>query len=348
MQPQTLSQRAVIIGPYFLHNFGDDLIGLVIAQQLQRLRYEVTIPGLGAENARWLGIHSSDSNASPLRSANLIINGGGGTLGDTGVNPSEGHRIRLLKASLYGRLKGRPVITTAMGAGPLSRFRGRLTTRMICALSQRIGVRDYESQATLQTIGVPSRKITTGADVALLAADLPFISSTNENKLGIQFDINPYLPTPNSKGLPQHSIRNKLIEYIDTKPHQVLLLRNSDRPSDLLDYTTANPETLNYTLMPDFLSGLTRLRCIVTSHLHLAIAAYANRIPCFSVYVREKTARFYRQIGRPERALPLDRARTTDIEQFIESAKEATWQEYDEKNLTHLKAESRRLLQIIE
>lgn len=339
-------KRAVIIGPYLLHNFGDDLIGLLLAQHLQRNNYSVSIPGLSAANAKWLGIDVATSTETALRDADLIVNGGGGTLGDTGVRPSEGHRKRLLKASLYGRLRRRHVITTAMGAGPLTRRRGILTTRAICALSSHVGVRDEESRATLEAIGVPSRKITTGADVALLADRLPFPRHRPTGKIGVQFDIAPYLNESNNGN--EHKIQKELVRYVDAHDENIVLLRNSGRPSDLLQYTQKNVPGLNYTYMPDFLGGLTQPRCVITSHLHIAIAAYANRIPCFSLYVREKTARFYRQIDRPERAIPLSEATPDHLISFLREAETTHWDPKDEEKLTELKNQSTTLLHLLD
>lgn len=346
METNERKKRAVIIGPYLIHNFGDDLIGLILAQHLQHNNYSVTIPGLSATNARWLGLEFSTSTRSALRGADLIVNGGGGTLGETGIRPSEGHRKRMLKAALYGGLQRKSIVTTAVGAGPLTRRRGVFITRAICALSSAVGVRDDESHATLEAIGVPSHKITTGADVALLTDHLPFPKRHSADKLGIQFDIAPYVTEANNGN--EHEIQKELARYVDAHDDNVKLLRNSDHPPDLLQYTNKNIPTLQYTYMPDFLCGLVQLRCVITSHLHIAIAAYANRIPCFSLYVREKTERFYRQIERPERAMPLSGAQKDDLMSFLSEAEKAEWQPKDEEKLKELKKYSKDLLRLLE
>src|SRR5690606_27259768 len=50
----------VIVGPYLLHNFGDDLIGAVLAKHMQERGRAVAIPNLGWKNAEWLQlIHSA-------------------------------------------------------------------------------------------------------------------------------------------------------------------------------------------------------------------------------------------------------------------------------------------------
>jgi len=75
--------------------------------------------------------------------------------------------------------------------------------------------------------------------------------------------------------------------------------------------------------------------------------AYSQRIPCFSLYVREKTKRFYDQIGHPERAIDLSTATVKDFEKLIEAAQNAEWTDRDEETLTRLQGEARTLLDFV-
>jgi polysaccharide pyruvyl transferase WcaK-like protein len=96
------------------------------------------------------------------------------------------------------------------------------------------------------------------------------------------------------------------------------------------------------------LPRLAGLKAIFTSHLHLAIAAYSQRIPCFSLYVREKTKRFYHQIGHPERAVALNGATVGDLQKIIEKAEKVHWTKKDEEKLQFLKQNAQKLLKILD
>lgn len=80
---QAAWKKAVIVGPYRIHNFGDDLVGAIIAKHLQRRGYSVTIPLLEKQNADWLGTHYAERYGKLIEEADTIVVGGGGILSDT-------------------------------------------------------------------------------------------------------------------------------------------------------------------------------------------------------------------------------------------------------------------------
>jgi hypothetical protein len=63
--------------------------------------------------------------------------------------------------------------------------------------------------------------------------------------------------------------------------------------------------------------------------------------------VREKTRRFYEQIGHPERAIDLRVATLDDFKRFIAATEVATWTDEDEATLQRLKREAQKLLDFV-
>jgi len=339
-------KKASIIGPYRYHNFGDDLIGAIIAKYLQSKNYSTTIPLLSKENSELLGLEIQNCRKKAIKDSNLVVIGGGGILGDSGIRPDDHYRIIGLKAALYARLLGKKVITTAVGAGPLEYYKSRVLTRFLAYLSGKVGVRDLESNQFLANMGINKNKLIQGADIALLCEDYFSIKKTESKKIGIQFDIDHFNDIRENSDL--DNLKKVIVEYVERNKSNTILISNGSNKSQLLEEMNFTCDTLCYNNLHTFLDSLSRLRAIFTSHLHLAIAAYSLKIPCFSIYVREKTKRFYNQIGRPERAVDIKTATVNDFGRLISEAEKATWTDEDEERLISLKIESNKLLEILD
>jgi polysaccharide pyruvyl transferase WcaK-like protein len=338
--------KATLIGPYASHNFGDDLIGAVLAECLrQRFDAEVLIPGMSRTNCEWLGIDFSSSSFDAISNSKITIIGGGGILGDSGIYPSNKYLKKILKSAILSHICRNRVIITAVGAGPLIMPSSRLFCQLSCYLAEYIGVRDEISARFLaKELGVPADKITSGADVALLWPDVLRIPNTTIGKGGIQFDARLYGNIyDNDK---YKDILKCISEYYKKRKDDTVLITNNENSSELGAFIDSPFYSAPYYSLNQFLPLISGLKYIITSHLHLAIASYAARVPCFSVYVREKTARFYEQIGHPERALDLRVATRSEVERFMDMASEAVWLDSDEMKLQELKGRAGRMLDI--
>lgn len=340
----SVRKNAVVIGPYRYHNFGDDLIGAIIAKHLQSREYNVSIPLLGNENVAWLKINYSHKDA--MRDANLIVIGGGGLLGDAGISPDDYYRELAVKVAIEGSSAGKRVITTGIGAGPLELERSKELSLQIIALSEKVGIRDSESRIFLEQLGVDKDKLVEGADVALLCSRYLNFDRKMSDKIGLQFDISNFKDVISAN--PHISdIYNAVIKYAGDNRLKTILISNGNFKSQLCGGLAENCETLCYADLRSFLPRLAGLRAIFTSHLHLAITAYSMKIPCFSLYVREKTRRFYDQIGYPERAIDLTNATVDDFERIIREVEKASWNSKDDENLHRLQMEAMKLLELI-
>lgn len=339
-------KRATIIGPYLIENFGDDLIGAILAKNLKEKGYEVHLPGLSQKNCNQLGIHFTPSRKKAILDSKLIVIGGGGILGDAGVKPNDIYRKMALKAAITGKLLNKKVVITGVGAGPLTFKRSKRLTKAACYLAQKVGVRDKESSEFLKKIGVNPKKIKCGADIALLTEEAFQVNMINRNTFGFQFDVDHF---PDIQTNPElTSIKETLINIINQDFENSLIITNGKSNSQLTSLLKSNPIELNYSGdLASFIKQLNNISAIFTSHLHLAITAYSLRIPCFSLYVREKTKRFYNQIGHPERAIPLKTATKEDCNLLLNLMKTCRWTAFDENRLKELKTESNNLLNVI-
>jgi len=338
-------RKALIVGPYRAHNFGDDLVGAILAKHLQRQGYDVSVPRLSESNSAWLGTRHAANYDGLFETADVVVVGGGGIMSDTsGANPGASYLDIVAKAGMNGLLSRTPVYITSVGAGPWILERSQTLAFAVSLLSEKVGVREQESYDHLRSIGVTDKKLVLGADLALLTPDLLNFRKKPSGKLGLQFDVNAFKDVHDNPHLP--AILEALGAYANEHASDVILLRNGKARSEIAP-AAPSAELLSYTKLDTYLPRLAGLRAIFTSHLHLAITSYSQRIPSFSLFVREKTRRFYEQIGHTERAIDLRTATVDDFKRFIAAAETATWSDDDEATLQRLKGEARKLIDFV-
>ena len=335
---------AGIIGPYRYQNFGDDLIGLVLARYLGWVGFkEVWMHQIAPANADMVGAVVRPRNQIIWR-PNLVVIGGGHLLGDGSYRPGVYYQ-RLACFTAFARwLLRRHTQVCGVGAGPLALRRSRVYAGMTCRFVDRVGVRDEESlRFVTGPLKCPDAKVIEGADLALLWPKwLPARLHPPEDRIavGVQIDLPKSVQTPAIK-IP-HSVLSGLGD-------RVLYLSNGRRTTGAKAVLQAPGPEANYTLMPDFLPELTRCRVIVTTHLHLAIAAYAARIPCYTLAINSKTRRFYDQIEHPDRCVDIPGSATDISHALGDLLRRATydceWSAHDEARLAHLKAKAGLVLE---
>lgn len=338
-------RQALIVGPYRAKNFGDDLVGAIFAKHLQRLGYGVSIPRLSEANSAWLGTRYAEDYDGLFETADLVVVGGGGIMSDTsGAKPGASYLQIVSDAAESGALGDTPVVVSSVGAGPWLRERSRNLARTVSERASAVGVREQESYDHLRGLGVAEDKLVLGADVALLTPEYLDFAASPSRKLGLQFDVSAFEDVQGNPELP--AIVETLGKYARKRRKDVILVRNGRARSEIAP-AAPGAELLSYTTLQDFLPRLAGMRALFTSHLHLAITSYSQRIPTYSLYVREKTRRFYEQIGRPERALDLKTATVNDLQRFLAAAETAKWTDSDEATLQRLRGESRRLVDLL-
>ncbi|QDE35761.1 polysaccharide pyruvyl transferase family protein [Microbacterium foliorum] len=340
------SKRAVVVGPYRVHNFGDDLVGAIIAKHLQRAGYDVTVPKLGEQNAEWLGIEYAEDYGDLIQRSDMVVVGGGGILSDTsGSKPGASYLDIVAQAALRGELTGKRVMVTSVGAGPWILEKSKMLAFAVSILAEKIGVREQESYDHLASIGVSGPKVVLGADCALLSADYLDFAPRRGREMGFQFDVGSFEDLKANPRLQE--ISDAAIQYVRDNAKKITLISNG-RGRPQLAASAPDTGIMRYAGLEDYLGRLSGHKTVFTSHLHLAITSYSQRIPTVSLYVREKTRRFYEQIGHPERAVDLSTATVDDFKRLIAEAETAVWTDKDEETLQRLKGDARRLLEFID
>lgn len=164
--------RVVISGYYGFHNIGDEAI---LHAMLQALR--VAVPGLKVTvlskdpvyTARQFGVHSvlRDNIGQvwrALKSADLLISGGGGLLQDV-TGPKS--IIYYLSVAAMARSLGKPVFFYAQGIGPIHTALGRKLVRVVTNRVNAVTVRDTDSKEELTALGVTRPPVEITADPVL-------------------------------------------------------------------------------------------------------------------------------------------------------------------------------------
>jgi len=181
-------RRILISGYYGYANPGDEAILSVLRAQL-RARWPAAslsvISGTPEQTAQDHDVEAilwSDPSAiaHAVRSADLIVTGGGGIFHDYGGFSDEGLFTEgnwglgfHVTAGAFAALFGKPLVIYAVGVGPLASETGRAWTRAICEAAIAISVRDEASYRLLEQIGVPPGRVQVTADPAFLFEPAP-------------------------------------------------------------------------------------------------------------------------------------------------------------------------------
>ncbi len=173
--------RVLIAGSYGQGNTGDEAILAALLAGLRARRPGLHLQVVSGDVAATAAQHGVEALywgdwarlAEALDAADLLILGGGGIFFDYwGFDPR-----RLLENEapdlahyasfpLLAGLLGKPLLICAVGAGPLFTPEGREAVRLAFALAARASVRDAESKALLEEIGVPGGRVEVTADPA--------------------------------------------------------------------------------------------------------------------------------------------------------------------------------------
>lgn len=173
----TDSSAALLISGYYgFGNFGDEAILRVFVDEWRRRRPCDSMSVLSADppaTRRAYGVNAVARSAWPavlaaVRSADLVLSGGGGLLQDATSVRSLLYYTAVLKAA---QRAGRTNVIFAQGIGPLG-FVGRAIVRRACAKVTLACVRDEQSARLLRDI-LPALDVSVVADPVFLASIAP-------------------------------------------------------------------------------------------------------------------------------------------------------------------------------
>jgi polysaccharide pyruvyl transferase WcaK-like protein len=316
-------KKIVIHGCYDFHNFGDMLILDMIRHALRDMPdIECACP--------WERVCISGNVRNHGRGWWDVLSAHAGVFGGGGYLFAGARSWRYYLPARIWQARGIPYIIIGVGAGPQMDPAKTKWVRALCEGATTICVRDQESKQLLQEIGIPEDRVHATADIVLgleakyfpspaVAAGEKTLAAFPRGKrlLGLHFH-NACGPLRVSSQHPFYArdLSSKFVEL--TKGLSGLLRMNRDVQlvwlfddlrggiwgSKLRTVRTLCERSLpemRYMPYYDPWSAaycLGRLHGVITTKLHVGIAAWAQGVPCCAYAYHGKIARFYRQIGR--------------------------------------------------
>lgn len=169
-----MAKRIVISGYYGFGNVGDEAVLAGILSSFAKVIPDIRVTVLSADPARTLKEHPGvdavhryrlDAVVRAIRCADLLISGGGSLLQD--VTSARSIRYYLFILRLARALRRKSMIY-AQGIGPITNESMRKAAAGVLNRTTAISVRDPESKAFLESIGVNRVPIQLSADPSLL------------------------------------------------------------------------------------------------------------------------------------------------------------------------------------
>ncbi len=167
-------KKVVISGYYGFDNLGDEAVLQSIIQALRNEEPDLEITVLSKDpqsTANRYGVNARDrwrilQIVKTLQNADLLVSGGGSLLQDVTSQLTIPYYLGVVGLA---KILGKKVAFYAQGIGPIEGFWGRLLTRILANWVQLITVRDQESLALLESIGVrkPPMEVTVDPVVLL-------------------------------------------------------------------------------------------------------------------------------------------------------------------------------------
>ncbi len=302
--------KIALHGCYDIANFGDVLLAEMLASKVQEtFNIEPVVPMIGRKGkAKWI---------TKFENANYCIWGGGGYFCDQNTSKANiSHFGKYLLPAMFMRTRKIPYSILCPGAGPLTSIVGRSSTRLICQGARHIIVRDEESRSIISSTGVQYDRIKVAADFVLsldpqnipaiardAASHLLGSSSPGTLKLvGIHLESMYRECTSDCTKLIQW-----LLHYADLNPN-IKLIFISDHSTEIhktysqliASHSTSAEAHVSIPRQDTWttLAILEKLDAVLTSKLHVGIAAYTVGTPIFGLWTHPKTPRFYRSINR--------------------------------------------------
>lgn len=302
--------RIALNGCYYNNNFGDLLLADLMTLHLKR-RHGVAVTCVWPPHSSEILAEKGRGLLSCPRVQGAIFGGGGYFVTNEGKYQ---HRAKLrysLPARIWHVLRI-PYVIVGVGAGPRLEGKGAARVRYVCAQSEAICVRDKESYDVLHQIGVDTQRVEITADLAMgmqreLIPDTEWQNAqTLLNRGPGEVLLGIHLESASQDIVSAQRIadqvakvarRHKDLRLIVMSDH---MLRASDGIVDSLRKASAR-----FTVVPrqnhwTTAALLGQLDSVLTTKLHVGIVAWALGVPPMCYAAHGKTARFYRQIGRPQ------------------------------------------------
>ena len=323
-------KKIVIFGWYGHSNTGDEAILAAMMENLRKVMDEnVEFTVLSSNPQNVMKQHNVKSiNVSLLRNhveiiramknADLFILGGGGLLFDWYDKRIPWNIIGWLKPIILTKLMNKPVITYALGVGPIHSTLGKILTRAALNRVDLITVRDLESKKVLDNIGVykPPIYITIDPAISLSQPDTVRINEIfitenmpkNEKLVGIS--IRSWSMWNSKKYTDMVNVLAQVADYIISKLNAFIVFipmqfteGDDDRHikadifSNMYYKKRAHIITNEYTLQ-ELLGIVGQMDVMIGMRLHSLIFAAATNVPMVGLIYDPKVKGFLDMIGQ--------------------------------------------------
>ncbi len=348
-------RHTILIAGYFGHgNVGDEAILLAMAERLWQADASLDLQVLTTNpQADWgpllpaVDWRSPSAVMAALARADLLLIGGGGLFQDywgtsDAADPltdswGMGHYLRLAS---WAKLAGVPVMTYAVGVGPLQEPQSRASTRRLYDLTDDNTVRDRASLQLLLELGVPAERVHLTADPAVaLGAEVKYARQflAAQKGHGPWLVVSPRLWRETAATTHAHQAMAEALDaFLNAHPeHRVLFVpfhQGQGALEDDLQAIARVRQAMNTgrqvvlfppeEVTPARVAGLFAAADLaLTMRLHGAIFATSQGTPFVALAYDPKVAAFAAEVGLPEQAMSL----TADAQTLTE-ALQRTWE----------------------
>ena len=301
-----MAKRLVLAGYFGRGNLGDDAILFAFSKAVAGLKYQYSaIAGSPERVMRDYGISGvahKDLRAvsDAIEDCDALVFPGGSVFQDVSSTRSVAYYANLVKIA---KKAGKKVVMLGQGVGPLNGFFGRRMAAGAFSSADAIAVRDRQSVATLQELGV-SVPVRVTADMAFLLPLPPHEHGQKQFGVGEMKSVGV---NARPHGNDRHVVKlfSQLLRLLFERgwvPAMIEMDREFDR--EMIDRIGKEhggkvPEIKNLANCTQLQQRLMRMDAVIGMRLHLGVLATTVGVPAYMVSYDPKVVAFANAMGYP-------------------------------------------------
>lgn len=324
-------KQIFIFGYYGWGNTGDDAMLYALLQELSKFfvkdkfailsRIPVVIPDFVKDRVRFVK-PTAISVFLEIVKSHIFVIGGGTHIHDYGRYTKAIKRLLILFVLItFAKINGNKIYLIGNGIGPISTKLGKVLTKFICHLSDKITVRDRASYQLLERLGLTNtNKVSLSFDPAVileLPQEIRTEESFNKKILGICITsvFEQYYGDREKDLLIVDEIARTLNKFLAVMPELWVYLfifkngpRDSDvyitrilkerlKPAERIKLVTYNPDPR------EVLSRVAQCSAFIGTKYHSCLFAYLANIPLLIIEYHPKCRALAEELGLPRNAV---------------------------------------------
>lgn len=314
-----MKDKIIIHGSQYKDNFGDTLLVKVVKDSIKN-NFDIYSSTASPKVASDLKIKKA--TLFNKITAKYFIYGGGGYFGQPNININKWSLRFIIRHGIIGVLRRvlfKKYIFIGTGFGPLTHPIASKIAKFILNGADSINLRDKESVEYASKLVIKS-KLNETADL------VPGYISKNYTRKKDQKKLILHIHLKYGDNIKLNKILTSFIDFKNNifKEHSIEIISDSENdiqqnwffdsiknkyPDILIKPYNNFEETINTLSNADF---------VVTNKLHVAIVSASMAIPVASIFMHNKTKRFFEQLNRANSAIPLDQINdSTNLVEFF-------------------------------